>query len=92
MELSPSGTSSSQTSLLLLFSHVCYDKSTVGRKVTTRYKREERRRRGTRYKREGKTRCRSGIHRRIGKEIGEQESQLVDGRSNVNCDPEEAVR
>ena len=43
MELSPSGTSSSQTSLLLLFSHVCYDKSTVGRKVTTRYTRQERR-------------------------------------------------
>ena len=30
--------------------------------------------------------------RRIGKEVGRQESQYVDGRSNVNCDPEEAVR
>ena len=30
--------------------------------------------------------------RRVGKEVGRQESQCVDGRSNVNCDPEEAVR
>ena len=28
----------------------------------------------------------------LGNEIREQESQCVDGRSNVNCDPEEAVR
>ena len=59
--------------------------------ATTRYIREERGEevRGTKGR---KRRCRRGIHRHVsarkGRSIREHESQCVDGRSNVNCDPE----
>ena len=65
--------------------------------ATTRYIREERGEvRGTKGREKEVPKRQGGIHRdmrvRKGMGIREHESQCVDGRSNLNCYPEEAVR